>query len=70
MKHCLLSMITELIHSLFRAAITIMVGDKTIEELEREVAEAERLANEAKLKAKQLREQVKDAKRRSASSGY
>ena len=51
-------------------AITIMVGDKTIDELEREAAEAERLANEAKLKAKQLREQVKDAKRRSASSGY
>jgi F0F1-type ATP synthase membrane subunit b/b' len=63
-------MIVKLIHSLFCAAITIMVGDKTIEELEREVAEAERLANEAKLRAKQLREQVKDAKRRSASSGY
>lgn len=53
----------------FLVAITIMVGDKTIEELEREAAEAERLANEAKLRAKQLREQVKDAKRRSASSG-
>lgn len=61
--------IIKLIHFLY-TAITIMVGDKTIEELEREVAEAERQATEAKLRAKQLREQVKDAKRRSASSGY
>lgn len=45
-----------------------MVGDKSLEDLEKEAAEAERLASEAKLKAKQLREKINDAKRRSGSS--
>lgn len=45
-----------------------MVGDKSLEDLEKEAAEAERLASEAKLKAKQLRDKFNDAKRRSASA--
>ena len=52
----------------FSAAIRIMVGDKTLEELESEAAEAERLASEAKLKAKQLRDKINIAKRMSGSS--
>ena len=45
-----------------------MVGDKTLEELEREAAEADRLASEASLRAQLLKEKLKDAKRRSAST--
>lgn len=52
----------------FPAAITIMVGDKTLEELEREAAEADRIASEASLRAQLLKEKLKDAKRRSAST--
>lgn len=53
--------------SYFSVAVRILVGDKTLEELEREAAEAERIANEAKLRAKELREKVMDAKRRSGN---
>ena len=52
----------------FPTAITIMVGDKTLEELEREAEEADRLASEASLRAQQLKEKLKDAKRRSVST--
>ena len=64
----LIYLATHIFPTFLYIAITIMVGDKTLEELEREAAEADRLASEASLRAQLLKEKLKDAKRRSAST--
>lgn len=46
----------------FFAEVTIMVGDKTIAEMEWELAEADRLATEARLKAQALKERLELAR--------
>lgn len=42
--------------------VVVMIGDKTIAELERELREADRLATEARLKAQALKERLELAK--------
>lgn len=44
--------------------MTILIDDKTIEELEMEAREADRIANEARLKAQALKDRLELAKQR------
>ena len=48
--------------------VTILVGNKTLEDLEKEVEEAEKVAKEARLKAQFLKHEVEKAKRASGSN--